>query len=469
MKHLARLTALALVLPGSLHADQFLTGQTADLVLGQDGFGPPVGGPTHHFSFTLGVAMDPTTGKVFVCDSLNHRILRFSSAAAARSGSFPEAVFGQPNFTSVSEDQGGTVSARSLDRPACCHVDSSGRLWVADTENNRILMFLNASNRLSNSPADFYLGQGDFTTSVAATTRAGLNYPTGVWMDAAGNLWIADFANHRVICHFDVMSQMAGDDPHLVLGQSGFGTAAASSSQSGMNNPGAINVDAAGRLWVADYNNHRVLRFDAAATLSNGAPATRVLGQAAFGQAVTATTATGMNQPFGVLAIPDGTLFVADYSNSRILGFRNAAAKANGSAADFVLGQPGFTSLQASSSGGGLAGPCQLSPGPRGSIYVADYANFRVVRYSPVRSPVVTITTRSSSTKAATATIRGRASSPVTRVTGRVGTRGTFQNASGTTSWTYRARLKTGRNVITILARGPGGTSTPRTVTITRR
>jgi NHL repeat. len=78
-------------------------------------------------------------------------------------------------------------------------MDAFGHLWVCDRNNHRILRFNHASSKLTGANADFVLGQPDFTSNTARTTQNGLNWPADVWMDPAGRLWVADVSNQRVL------------------------------------------------------------------------------------------------------------------------------------------------------------------------------------------------------------------------------------------------------------------------------
>ena len=91
-----------------------------------------------------------------------------------------------------------------------------------------------------------------------------------------------------------------GQAASLVLGQADFTSVVAATTASGMNNPFGVAVDPiSGKIFVADTSNHRVLRFDDAAGKANGAPADGVLGQADFNGDVAATTASGLRTPLG--------------------------------------------------------------------------------------------------------------------------------------------------------------------------
>jgi Predicted phosphatase len=113
--------------------------QAADVVLGQSDFSSNYSGTTSSsFLNPSDIAVDPTTGKVFISERMNHRILRFSSISTTVNGSSAEAVLGQADFTSNSANRGGSVAANTLNFVDNIWVDSFGHLWVADRSNNLI-------------------------------------------------------------------------------------------------------------------------------------------------------------------------------------------------------------------------------------------------------------------------------------------------------------------------------------------
>jgi sugar lactone lactonase YvrE len=363
-------------------------GQAASVVLGEPNFAC-AGASASSMNNPYGVAVDPTTGKVFVSDIGNNRILRFSSAGAAISGSAAEAVLGQADFCSTLANRGGSVAANTLDTQIGVSVDPSGRLWVADQSNNRVLRFDNASSKTNGANADGVLGQADFVSN--AVNRGGavaadtLNNPGGVYADASGHLWVGD-VNNRVLRFNNAAAKNNGDPADGVLGQALFTTNAGATTQNGMKTAVAVVVDGSGSLFVADYPNNRVLRFDNAAAKANGANADGVLGQILFTTSVTATTQSGMNSPRGVAIDNTGRLYVSDTMNNRILIFNNATARANGDPADNVLGQTDFTTGTANT--GGISASTLNAPrhvffdNPANVLYVGDLSNHRALRYS---------------------------------------------------------------------------------------
>ena len=286
------------------------------------------------------VAIDPGTHKVFVADSVNNRVLRFASIYNLANGAPAEAVLGQPGFTTRTAH----TTQNGMNEPTSVFVDTYGRLWVAEAANARVLRFDSASSLASGANANGVLGQPNFTSSSAATTQSGMSFPSGVFCDASGRLWVADTQNSRVLRFDGAASKANGAPADAVLGQPGFTSKTGATTQSGMDWPLSVYLDASGRLWVADQYNFRVLRFDGAASKANGANADGVLGQPGFTSKAAAITQNGMSSPNGVtLDDSSGRLYVADPANDRVLIYDSAAGLANGANATSVLGQPNFT------------------------------------------------------------------------------------------------------------------------------
>jgi sugar lactone lactonase YvrE len=326
-------------------------GQAASLVLGQPNFtGTFWGAAQNKLDFPEGVAVDPGTHKIFVADFYNDRVLRFASVPALNNGAAAEAVFGQPNFTSSTAH----ATQNGMNRPMDIFVDSGGRLWVADWANHRVLRFDHASTLPSGANANGVLGQSNFTSHAAHTTRNGMNNPGGLFVDAGGRLWVVDVSNSRVLRFDNASSKTNGANADGELGQPNFTTSTTATTQNGMYYPNDAVVDTGGRLWVADYSNNRVLRFDNAAAKANGANANGVLGEPNFNSTAYNATQNGMSRPASLaLDNTSGRLYVADSTNSRVLVFNGAASLPNGADASYVLGQKNFTT--GTSNTGGLS------------------------------------------------------------------------------------------------------------------
>ncbi|MEE9221865.1 MAG: hypothetical protein V3V40_00195, partial [Nitrosomonadaceae bacterium] len=124
---------------------------------------------------------------------------------------------GQPNFTSRTANTGG-VNARSLHAPHGVAVDTAGNVYVADLLNNRVLEY--HTPLTTDTVADLVLGQPNSTSNTAnngGVSTSSLNLPREVAVDAAGNVYVADTANHRVLVYLDPQNTDTVAD--LVLGK----------------------------------------------------------------------------------------------------------------------------------------------------------------------------------------------------------------------------------------------------------
>jgi sugar lactone lactonase YvrE len=465
---------------GIAHAiSPWVNGQAANLVLGQPNFTTNTGGTSaSKMYFPYSVAVDPTTGKMFVADFVNNRVLRFAGGASLANGAAAEAVLGQPNFATTSA---GTTQSK-MQTPSGVFVDASGRLWVADYGNHRVLRFDNAASIASGANANSVLGQTDFVSSNPGFGTVWMSYPRAVFVDASGRLWVTDSGNSRVLRFDNAAVKANGASADGVLGEPDFITTGGGLAQNRLYNPAGLVVTSAGALFVADFSNYRVLRFDNAASKANGANADAVLGQPDFTSNTGATIQNGMRQPSGVAFDNQGHLYVADSNNHRILIFNNAATLANGANADNVLGQTDFTTQASGVSATKLAFPAQLFvDDAAGALWVGDLWNNRVLRFAPPSSnanlsnlvlsngalnPVFASGTITYTTSVANETT----SITVTPTASDAGATITINGiavASGNAS--SAITLAVGDNIVTIIVTAPDGATTKTyTVTVTR-
>jgi uncharacterized protein (TIGR03437 family) len=255
---------------------------------------------------------------------------------------FPARVLGHPLSTPVEQQFVADVNPNlvlgvEVYSPEGIAVDTSGSspvLYVADTYNNRVLAWKNASSAtLSNlQTPDKIIGQPN-PQSTLPGVNGGLYLPTGLLVDSNGNLYIADSGNERVVRYPAPFAAASSTTPDVVLGQLSPFTATAQNGQPSAtslflptNVPAALAMDSSGNLYVTDIGNHRVLRYPAASLTSGtyGPAADIVIGQGDFVTTVSPTGQLDRNHfyaPSGLGFDSSGNLFVSDFGANRLMVF----------------------------------------------------------------------------------------------------------------------------------------------------
>jgi streptogramin lyase len=339
-------------------------------VLGQPNFTTNGSNLTQNgFNGSYSVFID-SFGNAWVADYDNSRVLMF--APPFSNGMNASLVLGQSSFTT----SGSNTTQNGLSNPISVFIDSSGNAWVADADSNRVLMYVPPFSNGMN--ASLVLGQPNFTTYNSVVTQNGLyGSPYSVFIDSSGNAWVADQSASRVLMYVPPFSN--GMNASLVLGQPNFTTAAAATTQNGLDGPTSVFVDSSGNAWVADLANSRVLMY--VPPFSNGMNASLVLGQSSFTTGGGATTQNGFLNPFCVFIDSSGNAWVADKGNSRVLMF--APPFSNGMNASLVLGQSSFTTGTIATTQNGLYYPTSVFVDSSGNAWVVDVDNNRVLMYVP--------------------------------------------------------------------------------------
>lgn len=326
--------------------------------------------------------------KLIVADLQNNRVLIYNSIPTSNNAS-ADVVIGQPDMTSGDTNQGGSSSAaNTLLSPYT--VSSDGiRLFVADTGNNRILIY-NSVPTENNANADVVVGQADFAHyednqggSVGSNT---LNYPYAVHTDGT-KLFIADGGNNRVLIYNTIpTSNNAPAD--VVVGQQDF-------THDDVNQGGSVAASSlylpcgvftyGGKMYVNDAFNNRVLIFNSIPA-ANNASANIVVGQVDL---TSSSENQGASLGANTLYIPyhaftDGVrLFISDYGNNRVLIY-NSLPTGNNMSADTVIGQQNMTSNGENQDGtvgaNTLFNQASLYYGA-GKLFVGDVMNNRVLVY----------------------------------------------------------------------------------------
>ena len=364
-------------------------GEAASNVLGQSDFTSSNCQTTQSGVCTLsGLVYDSVSSQLFVADASNNRVLDFNTSSLSN-GMSSSAVLGQVDnsgsqaFTTKKTNDTNSPSAKGLYEPLDVAIDTPGhRLFVADTSNNRILVYnLDANNEISSQSASFVLGQPDFMSNSCSTTRAGMCSPWGLTYDPGSHvLFVADGYNNRILV-FDASNLSNGENANYELGQPDFASSDCLVSQSSLCVPSSLAYNAEGhQLYVADAGNSRVLVYNTS-NLSNGMNASFVLGHSVFDSpGCGAPQQNILCAPAGVAYDPaDHLLFTSDNNNNRIMVY-NTSNLSNGMNASFVLGQPDYSSNSCSNTQTGVCDPGKLTYDTLDrQLFVSDTANNRVL------------------------------------------------------------------------------------------
>lgn len=250
----------------------------------------------------MGAALD-AAGDLYIADSHNHRI-RVVSAATGQISTV--AGTGVSGFAG----DGGPAAAAELARPTALAVDAGGNLYVADTGNHRVRKIAAGTSQISTVAGD---GVEGFAGDGGAATAAAIDSPSGLAVDAAGNLFIADTRNGRVrevSAATGVISTVAG------VGGNGlaFGGDGGAATVARLALPRGLTLDAAGNLYVADSENHRIRRISAAGVITTVAGR----GTEAFAGDGAPAVEASLDTPRAVSISPAGLLTLADSGNQRV-------------------------------------------------------------------------------------------------------------------------------------------------------
>ncbi len=306
--------------------------------------------------FPNGIAPD-STGDLFIADVDNGRVRKVSNAEITTVAGTGTIGFGG--------DNGLAISAQ-LQGPASVAMDSAGNLYIADSGNNRI-------RKVSNGVITTLAGNGTpgFSGDNGPAAAAQLHGPSGVAVDATGNVYIADDFNARVrMVSGGVITTVAGNGTPGFSGDNGPAIGAQ------LSGPNSVALDAAGNLYIADSLNNRIREV-------SGGVITTVAGGGSFslGDNGPATKAQ-LSLPAGVAVDATGNLYIADSANERlrrVVGGIITTLAGDGNAS---FSGDGGSSIYAE-----IDNPSGIAVDSSGDIYFADTDNNRIRVLFPYGSP----------------------------------------------------------------------------------
>jgi len=303
-----------------------------------------------------GVMEDPS-GDIFVSDTYNHNV-REDVAGTVN-------IIAGTGIPGYSGD-GGPATSAQLDYPYGVARDSSGNIYIADQENCLIRKVDTSGNittfaglvTSSTTTTCGYSGDGGPATS------AELFYPTGVFVDSANHVWIADTYNHKIReVVGGTINTVAGDG---TAGYAGDGGPAASAE---LYYPYDMRVDAAGNVFIADTYNCRIREVNAATKVINTIAGNGACQFSGDGQALE----TSLSYPSTLSLDANDNVFIVDTNNNRVRWLDPA-----GAITTFAGSTAGFSGDGGVATSALLYYPDAVYEDGSGNVLVADYYNYRV-------------------------------------------------------------------------------------------
>lgn len=295
------------------------------------------------------------TGNVYIADYNNNRVRKIDALGVITT----IAGTGLAGFSG----DGGPATSAQLNLPAGLAINAAGNLYIADHANQRIRK-INTSGIITTIAG---MGMAGFSGDGGLAINAKINYPNGVAVDVSGNIYISDRNNNkvRIINSLGIISTFAGNG---LGGFSGDGGAAISAQLSSPNN--AVSFDAVGNVYIADLNNHRVRKVDTSGIISTFAG----IGTSGFSGDGGAATSAELSSVFGVAIDAAGNLYIADFNNQRIRKV-NTSGIISTYAGTGIAGFGGDGGLAINAK---LSSPAGVSVDAAGNVYIPDAANQRV-------------------------------------------------------------------------------------------
>jgi sugar lactone lactonase YvrE len=261
---------------------------------------------------------------------------------------------------------GGQATAASLNYPYGVTVDAAGNMYITDTLNNRIRKVLRSSGVITTIAGDGTLSYGG---DGGPATSAQLRSPFGVAVATSGDIYIADSSNWRVRLvenSTGIITSVAGNGVSGYSGDGGQATLAA------INAPTSIALDSDGNIYIATPFDDRVRKV-----IKNTKIITTVAGDGTSGFSGDGGLATSARlfRPYGVALDKSGNLYIADNTNNCIRLVTKSTGIITTIAGD---GTTGYSGDGGPATSARLSSPFEVSVDASGNVYISDTYNHRV-------------------------------------------------------------------------------------------
>jgi uncharacterized protein (TIGR03437 family) len=267
------------------------------------------------------------------------------------------------NGNSGFSGDGGPATSAQLYYPRSVVADGAGNLYIADSANHRIRK-VSPSGIITTAAGT---GNWGYSGDGGPATNAKLDYPYSVTIDLSGDLYIADTGNDciRKVPPSGIITTVAGVNGYF--GYSGDGGQATSAQ---LNSPAGIALDGSGNLYIADRDNNRIRKVSPSGII------TTVAGAGVYGFSGDAGPATSaqLSYPYGVTVDGSGNLYITDRDNNRIRKVSPSGIITTVAGA----GSAGYSGDGGPATDAQLYWPSAAAVDGSGNIYIADYGNHRI-------------------------------------------------------------------------------------------
>ena len=295
---------------------------------------------------------------------------------------------------------GNLAPLASLDQPTSVTLDGAGNMYIADSGHDRIRK-VTASTGIISTIADSG-GLPGYSGDNGPATGATLSTPSGVALDGAGNLYIADTGNNvvrKIAASTGIITTVAGNGAPGSPANVGDGGPATSAE---LNQPEGVTVDASGNLYIADTFNHRIRRVDAVSgiitTVAGNGTTDPVTGVGGYSGDGGPATGAELNEPYAVAFDANGNMYIPDSLNNRVRMVTAASGIVTATCACKISTFAGNGTSGYGGDGGAAISATLFSPegvivDPAGNVYIASAGNTQNTSIRKVKSTTGIIST----------------------------------------------------------------------------
>ena len=291
--------------------------------------------------------------------------------------------------TSGFSGDGGLATEAQLDSPTGVALDKAGNLYIADRYNHRIRKVIAATGVITtvagSGPTD--PGSGGFSGDSGLATDAQLNLPADMAVDEVSNLYIADSLNNRIR---KVIIATGVITTVAGTGIAGYGGDNGPATEAQLQGPLGVAVDQIGDLYIADANNHRIRKVIAATGIITTVAGS---GVAAYGGDNGPASDAQLNYPIRVAMDEAGNLYIADAYNHRIRKVIAATGIITTVAGSGPTGpgNGGFSGDGGPATDAELNFPSSVAVDGQGNLFIADNSNHRIRKVIAATGVITTV------------------------------------------------------------------------------